>query len=85
MSPTQTDVYFWALARNAWGRPVVQHAVTSTSDTHTVCNRAMNGWSRTYTGGPLGILACKDCLRTTGVSISQRRQTVQIVGGDVTG
>lgn len=76
---TQTDAYIWALARNAHGRPMLQHAVTSTSDAHTVCGYLMSGWSRTYTGGPLGILACKRCVHSTGVSLSQVRHRVQII------
>lgn len=74
-----TDIYVWAIARNAGGRPMLQHAVTSTSDAYTVCGYLMAGWSRIYTGGPLPILACKRCVHATGVSLSQRRARIQVV------
>jgi phosphate-selective porin len=77
--PTQTDAYLWAIARNAAGRPMTQHAVTSTTDAYTVCGYLMTGWSRIYTGGPLEILACKRCLHATGASVSQRRATLRVV------
>lgn len=77
---TATDAYIWALARNAAGRPLTQHAVTSTSDAYTVCGYLMVGWSRTYTGGPLGILACKRCVNQTGVSLSERRHRITLIG-----
>jgi hypothetical protein len=79
---TSTDAVIWALARNGRGRPMLQHAVTATADQLTVCGYLMAGWSRTYTGGPLGILACRRCLARTGVSISQRRSRVEVIGGD---
>jgi hypothetical protein len=77
--PTSTDAYVWALARNAYGRPMLQHAVTSTADAYTVCGYLMAGWSRIYTGGPLSILAGKRCVHATGVSLSERRHRITIV------
>jgi hypothetical protein len=74
-----TDRHLWVLARNAGGRPLCQHAVTSTSDAETVCGYSLVGWSRIYCGGPVAVLACKRCLHRTGASESQRRFRLQLV------
>lgn len=71
--------YVWTLARNASGRATLQHAVETTSDTHTVCKYPITGWSRTYTGGPIGIIACKRCAAITGADITSTRSRLTLV------
>lgn len=73
---TSTSLHVWILARNAGGRATLQHAVDSSSDGTTVCGWPIFGWSRTYTGGPLPVIACKRCLAHTGAQTVRRLSLV---------
>lgn len=58
----------WAVARNASGRPTLQHAVEPADLNVTVpgCNLYIAGWSRHYSSQPIAAIACKRCLKATG-------------------
>lgn len=60
----------WTVARNAAGRPTLQHA-TNTQLELTVCGVFVGGWSRSYSATPSSITACKRCVRITGYQFGQ--------------
>lgn len=49
----------FVLARNAKGRPMLQHIVAA--DNYTRCGYLLTGWSREYTSMRIPILLCKKC------------------------
>lgn len=51
----------YVLARNASGRPMLQHITAA--DGYTRCGYSLQGWSREYTSIKLPILLCKKCAK----------------------
>lgn len=49
----------YVVARNAKGRPMLQHIAAA--DGYTRCGYLLTGWSREYTQFKIPVLLCKKC------------------------
>lgn len=48
----------YVIARNAGGRPTLQHKLVDGTASVTCCGREMTGWSRHYSPKPIPQLLC---------------------------
>lgn len=49
----------YVIARNAHGRPTLQHRLIGGSAGHTGCNRDTSAWSRAYQREPIEAILCR--------------------------
>lgn len=49
----------FVVARNAHGRPTLQHKLIDRRTSMTACGRDISGWSRAYSAEPIQPILCK--------------------------
>lgn len=49
----------YVIARNAWGRPTLQHRLLDGTATQTGCGHVITGWSRHYMREKIEAILCK--------------------------
>lgn len=60
MAAGRTAIF--VVARNARGRPMLQHQVDTYQDQYTHCGVRIDGWTREWSHRPLHpLLVCKRC------------------------
>lgn len=49
----------FVVARNAWGRPTLQHRVEDYVSDYTACGRYIGTWSRSFSDKSIEAILCK--------------------------